>query len=57
LSFAVPEVDELPLRRLQIAPGRPCTVTRGDAIAALPTDAGDRPRHEAILSKVSVTTG
>ncbi len=28
-----------------------------DAIAALPTDAGDRPRHEAIISKVSVATG
>ena len=27
-----------------------------DAIAALPTDAQDRPRQEAIISKVSVTT-
>ena len=27
-----------------------------DAIAALPTDPQDRPRQEAIISKVSVTT-
>jgi cyclophilin family peptidyl-prolyl cis-trans isomerase len=27
-----------------------------DAIAALPTDAQDRPRQEAVISKVSVTT-
>ncbi|MFH1329751.1 MAG: peptidylprolyl isomerase [Actinomycetota bacterium] len=28
-----------------------------DAIAALPTDSQDRPRGEAVISKVSVTTG
>jgi cyclophilin family peptidyl-prolyl cis-trans isomerase len=28
-----------------------------DAIAALPTDAQDRPRQEAVISKVSVATG
>jgi len=27
-----------------------------DAIAALPTDAQDRPRREAVISKVSVAT-